>query len=267
MTGRPRSRRAGRFGQDRGQVPHRARRAQVAEGLRDFGRSKTRKATFGAVFAEVLVDPLTLHGRVERLVGAFDRGQILEPRIARSQLVGGLVWGLGHALSEATHPDRRSGRSANASLAEALIATQADVPPKIEVITVADGPRASGAPLYLKGVSEIGVIGTAPAVANAIFDATGPGIQAAAIAGAVLRRAAGGIAHPTGPDIRLPVRPSPPREAAWCWTAVQTPTGAGIARGEVMPSGKLSLCRPAAHGRRLQSWNGLAVRAGCGRPV
>jgi xanthine dehydrogenase YagR molybdenum-binding subunit len=83
------------------------------------------------------------------------------------------MWGLGHALFEATHVDRRTGRWTNANLAEALIATQADAPPAIEVITVGDGPRAPGAPLYLKGVSEIGVIGTAPAIANAIFDATG----------------------------------------------------------------------------------------------
>ena len=140
---------------------------------RDFGRSKTKKATFGAVFAEVSVDPVTLHVRVERLVGAFDCGQILQPAIARSQLIGGMIWGLGQALFEATHPDRRTGRWTNADLAEALVATQADVPPAIEVITVGEGVRAPGAPLYLKGVSEIGVIGVAPAIANAIFDATG----------------------------------------------------------------------------------------------
>jgi xanthine dehydrogenase YagR molybdenum-binding subunit len=140
---------------------------------RDFGRSKSKKATFGAIFAEVSVDPLTLHVRVERLVGAFDCGQILQPRIARSQLIGGMIWGLGQALFEATHVDRRTGRWTNANLAEALIATQADVPPSIEVITVGEGLRAPGQPLYLKGVSEIGVIGTAPAIANAIFDATG----------------------------------------------------------------------------------------------
>ena len=140
---------------------------------RDFGRSKSKKATFGAIFAEVSVDPLTLHVRVERLIGAFDCGQILEPRIARSQLIGGMIWGLGHALFEASHADRHSGRWTNANLAEALVATQADVPPVIEAITVGAGPRAAGDALYLKGVSEIGVIGVAPAIANAIFDATG----------------------------------------------------------------------------------------------
>jgi xanthine dehydrogenase YagR molybdenum-binding subunit len=138
---------------------------------RDFGRSKSKKATFGAVFTEVSVDPLTQHVRVERLVGAFDCGQILEPTIARSQIVGGLIWGVGHALLEASHVDRRTGRWTNANLAEALIATQADVP-AIRVITVNDA-RRPGDPLFLKGVSEIGVIGPAPAIANAIFDATG----------------------------------------------------------------------------------------------
>jgi xanthine dehydrogenase YagR molybdenum-binding subunit len=138
---------------------------------RDFGRSKSQKATFGAIFVEVSVDPITLHVRVERLVGAFDCGQILEPTLARSQLVGGLIWGVGHALYEATQVDRRTGRWTNANLAEALISTQADVP-RIEVITVND-TRAPGDPLFLKGVSEIGVIGPAPAIANALFDATG----------------------------------------------------------------------------------------------
>jgi xanthine dehydrogenase YagR molybdenum-binding subunit len=138
---------------------------------RDFGRSKKMKATFGAVFAEVSVDPLTGHVRVERLVGAFDCGRILEPTIARSQLLGGLIWGLGHALFEESHLDRRTGRWTNANLAEALIATHADVP-TLEIITVKD-PNAPDHPLYLKGVSEIAVIGPAPAIANAIFDATG----------------------------------------------------------------------------------------------
>jgi xanthine dehydrogenase YagR molybdenum-binding subunit len=140
---------------------------------RDFGRSKTRKATFGAVFAEVSVDAVTLHTRVERLVGAFDSGPILQPALARSQLLGGLIWGLGHALFEATHADRATGRWVNANLGEALIPTQADVPPLIEAISVGARDRDPARPLMLKGVSEIAVIGPAPAIANAVFDATG----------------------------------------------------------------------------------------------
>jgi xanthine dehydrogenase YagR molybdenum-binding subunit len=142
---------------------------------RDFGRSKTKKASFGAVFAKVTVDAITGHVRVERLVGAFDCGRILEPTLARSQLISGLTWGLGHALFEASHVDRRTGRWTNANLAEALIATHADVP-AIEVVTVKD-PEAPDDLLYLKGVSEVGVIGPAPAIANAIFDATGQRVR------------------------------------------------------------------------------------------
>ncbi len=136
-----------------------------------FGASRLAKASFGAVFAEVAVDPVTLEMRVERLLGAFACGRIVEPVIARNQLEGGMVWGLGQALFEESRLDRRTGRWTNANLAEALIATQADAPDP-EVIFVPEDDTAAH-PLGIKSLAEIGLVGPAPAIANAIYDATG----------------------------------------------------------------------------------------------
>lgn len=139
---------------------------------RDFGRNtKHRKASFGAVFTEISVDPWTMDLAVERMFGAFACGRIIEPAIARNQLLGGMAWGIGQALFEQTHVDRRTGQWVNANLAEALIPTNADIR-SIEAIMV-DDDETQMHPLGMKGVSEIGVIGPAPAIANAVFDATG----------------------------------------------------------------------------------------------
>jgi xanthine dehydrogenase YagR molybdenum-binding subunit len=138
---------------------------------RTFGAGKLAKASFGAVFTEVAVDPVTLEVSVERLVGAFACGRIVEPVIARNQVAGGMIWGLGQALFEESRLDRRTGRWTNANLAEALIATQADVPDP-EVIFVSEDDTAAH-PLGIKGLAEIGVVGPAPAIANAFYDATG----------------------------------------------------------------------------------------------
>ena len=137
---------------------------------RDFGLSKTKKATFGAIFTEISVEPITGHVRVEKLIGAFDSGQVMNPTIVRSQLLGGMIWGLGHALFEQTNIDPRTGRKTNGNLGEAYIATHADIP-HMEAVTI-KSEREPGSPLFMKGVAEIGVIGVAPAVANAIYDAT-----------------------------------------------------------------------------------------------
>jgi xanthine dehydrogenase YagR molybdenum-binding subunit len=138
---------------------------------RDFGRdTKRKKASFGAVFTEISIDPLTMDLAVERMVGAFACGRIIEPAIARNQLLGGMIWGIGQALFEQSHVDRRTGRWVNANLAEALVPTNADIR-SIEAIMVDDDETRTH-PLGMKGVSEIGVIGPAPAIANAIFDAT-----------------------------------------------------------------------------------------------
>ena len=150
--------------------PARAFTATATTG-RTFGMGRSAKASFGAVFAQVSVDPLTLDLRVERMVGAYACGRIVEPALARSQIVGGMIWGIGQALFEETRIDSRTGRWTNANLAEALIPTQADVP-LIEVAFVPEDDTANH-PIGMKGLAEIGVVGPAAAIANALFDATG----------------------------------------------------------------------------------------------
>ena len=133
------------------------------------------RAAFGAQFVKVLVDPQLGTLRVERLVGAFGCGRIVNPTLAHSQLLGGMVWGLGQALMEETCLDRHNGRWMNADLSEALIPTQADVP-DLDIIMIEEDDRR-GHPLGIKGLGEIAVVGVAAAVANAIFHATGQRIR------------------------------------------------------------------------------------------
>jgi xanthine dehydrogenase YagR molybdenum-binding subunit len=127
--------------------------------------------TFGAQFAEVAVDEDLGVVRVRRLVGAFAPGRVLNPRTARSQLMGGMLWGLGQALLEGTVIDTRAGRWANASLGEYLVPVNADAPDvEVELVEVHDDIVN---PLGVKGVGEIGLVGVAAAIANAVFHATG----------------------------------------------------------------------------------------------
>ncbi len=125
----------------------------------------------GAVFAEVKVDPDLGQIRVTRVVGAFAAGRIINPRMVRSQLCGGMIWGVSFALHEHTVMDARSGRPMNANFAEYHVPVNADVP-SIEALFVEEhDPYVN--PLGIKGVGEIGVTGTAGAVANAVWHATG----------------------------------------------------------------------------------------------
>jgi xanthine dehydrogenase YagR molybdenum-binding subunit len=125
----------------------------------------------GAVFAEVKVDPELGQIRVTRMVGAFAAGRIINPKLVRSQLFGGMIWGQSFALNEEAIMDRRSGRIINANLAEYHIPVNADVG-SLEVITVDEHDPHVNA-LGIKGVGEIGVTGSAGAVANAVWHATG----------------------------------------------------------------------------------------------
>ena len=127
--------------------------------------------TFGAQFAEVAVDADLGLVRVRRLLGVFAPGRVLNPKTARSQLMGGLLWGLGQALLEGTHMDSRQGRWANASLGDYLVPVNADAPDvDVELVEVRDDVVN---PLGVKGVGEIGQVGVAAAIANAVFHATG----------------------------------------------------------------------------------------------
>lgn len=125
----------------------------------------------GAVFAEVKVDPELGQVRVSRMVGAFAAGRIVNPRMVQSQLFGGMIWGLSFALHEEAVTDRRSGRIMNANLGEYHVPVNADVPP-LDVITVEEHDPHVNA-LGIKGVGEIGITGSAGAVANAVWHATG----------------------------------------------------------------------------------------------
>ncbi|WP_458095241.1 xanthine dehydrogenase family protein molybdopterin-binding subunit [Roseomonas sp. WA12] len=125
----------------------------------------------GAVFAEVTVDPDLGQIRTTRLVGAFAAGTIVNPRMVRSQYLGGMIWGVSFALHEAAVTDARSGRVMNANLAEYHVPVNADVP-SIEAILVKEHDPHVNA-LGIKGVGEIGVTGTAGAIANAVWHATG----------------------------------------------------------------------------------------------
>jgi xanthine dehydrogenase YagR molybdenum-binding subunit len=126
---------------------------------------------FGAEFAEVRVHARTREIRVPRMVGAFAAGHIVNPLTARSQLMGGMIWGLASALHEITEIDPRSARYVNTNLADYLVPVNADVD-SVEVILVPEEDREIN-PLGIKGVGEIGNVGTAAAVANAVYHATG----------------------------------------------------------------------------------------------
>ena len=129
----------------------------------------------GAVFAEVKVDPDLGQIRVTRLVGAFAAGRIINPRLVRSQIYGGMIWGMSFALHEQAVMDHRSGRTLNANLAEYHIPVNADVP-SVEAIMVDEHDPHVNA-LGIKGVGEIGVTGSAGAVANAVWHATGTRVR------------------------------------------------------------------------------------------
>ena len=125
----------------------------------------------GAVFAEVKVDPDFGQMRVTRVVGAFAAGRIINPRMVRSQLCGGMIWGVSFALHEAAVMDRRSGRLMNPNLAEYHVPVNADVPSVEAILVEEHDPHVNA--LGIKGVGEIEITGTAGAVANAVWHATG----------------------------------------------------------------------------------------------
>ncbi|MFB4307290.1 xanthine dehydrogenase family protein molybdopterin-binding subunit [Actinomadura sp. GTD37] len=127
--------------------------------------------TFGAQFAEVAVDADLGIVRVRRMTAAFAPGRVLNPMTARSQLMGGMLWGMSQALLEGTRMDTGLGRWANAGLGDYLVPVNADAPEiDIELIEVED--RVTG-PLGVKGVGEIGQVGSGAAIANAVHHATG----------------------------------------------------------------------------------------------
>ena len=131
--------------------------------------------THSAVFAEVKIDEELGVIRVIRVVSAVAAGRILNPKTASSQIIGGVVWGIGMALHEETLIDHNFGRVMNANIAEYHVPVNADVH-DIEVIFV-DEPDDIVNPLGIKGLGEIGIVGVAAAIANAVYHATGKRVR------------------------------------------------------------------------------------------
>jgi xanthine dehydrogenase YagR molybdenum-binding subunit len=126
---------------------------------------------FGAQFAEVHVDVALRTIRVPRLLGVFAAGRIVNPKLAHSQLMGGMIWGISQALLEETTYDHRLNRIVNDSLGDYLVPVNADVQQIDVELIPEDDPYVN--PLGVKGVGEIGMAGVAPAIANAVYHATG----------------------------------------------------------------------------------------------
>jgi xanthine dehydrogenase YagR molybdenum-binding subunit len=151
---------------------------KLYDGQPTFGggsHGKKLMYALGAEFVEVRVHARTREVRVPRAVGAFAAGRIMNTRTAHSQLMGGMIWGLSSALHEATEIDKREARYINDNLADYLIPVNADVP-QIDVILVPEIDHEVN-PAGVKGLGELGNVGTAAAVANAVFHATGTRIR------------------------------------------------------------------------------------------
>ena len=133
--------------------------------------SPTSNHSFGAQFVEVAVDEDFGLVRLRRMLGCFACGTLLNAKTARSQFLGGMIMGVGHALQEATHWDHRLGRITNDNLADYHIPVNADIP-NMEIMWI-DEPDFNASPIGTKGIGEIGITGVAAAVANAIYNATG----------------------------------------------------------------------------------------------
>jgi xanthine dehydrogenase YagR molybdenum-binding subunit len=127
--------------------------------------------TYGAHFAEVGVDADTGEIRLRRMLGVFSAGRVLNAKTARSQLIGGMTWGVSMALHEDAVVDTRSGAFVKRDLAEYLVPVHADIP-RIDAI-VLDGFDDKANPLGVKGLGELGNCGSGAAVGNAVFNATG----------------------------------------------------------------------------------------------
>jgi xanthine dehydrogenase YagR molybdenum-binding subunit len=137
-------------------------------------REKFTFLSYGAIFVEVRVDAFG-QVRVKRAVGVYDMGRMINPRLARSQITGGLLFGFSTALMEGTVPDEKTGRIVNANLAEYHVAVHADTP-ELDVDFINE-PDPHMPELGARGIGEIGIVGAPAAVANAIFNATGKRVR------------------------------------------------------------------------------------------
>ncbi|MGA7807525.1 xanthine dehydrogenase family protein molybdopterin-binding subunit, partial [Bradyrhizobium sp.] len=162
-------------GESYGDILSRAGRAEIearGNGAMDpAAQSNYAMHAHGAVFAEVKVDPDLGQIRVTRMVGAFAAGRVINPRMVQSQILGGMIWGVSFTLHEQAITDHRSGRIMNANLGEYHVPVNADVPHMEAIMVDEVDPHVNV--LGIKGVGEIGITGSAGAVANAVWHATG----------------------------------------------------------------------------------------------
>jgi xanthine dehydrogenase YagR molybdenum-binding subunit len=148
---------------------------EVIDTFRPPQEERFSTSAYGAVFAEVAVDARLGLVRVRRMLAVYDAGRIVNPKLADSQAIGGMVGGIGAALLEHTVTDPRDGRIANANLADYLVPVNADVP-ELRAIYL-DGEDREADPIGVKGLGEVVIVGVAPAIANAVFHATGRRIR------------------------------------------------------------------------------------------
>lgn len=148
---------------------------QGTSALKGGAKGDTMKYAFGAEFVEVRINARTREIRVPRIVGAFAAGRIMNTRTAHSQLMGGMIWGISSALHEKTEIDPRAARYVNRNISEYLVPVNADIR-QVEVILVPEeDPEVN--PAGVKGLGELGNVGTAAAIAAAVYHATGTRIR------------------------------------------------------------------------------------------
>jgi xanthine dehydrogenase YagR molybdenum-binding subunit len=148
--------------------------------------------SFGAQFCELKVNRWTGEVRLKRITSVMDIGTVINLKTARSQIIGGIVFGIGMALLVGTILEEKNGRYANANFADYLVATNADVP-YVDVYFI-NKPDTIFNPLGARGIGEIGITGTPSAIANAVYNATGTRVRE----------------FPIRPEQLLPVTPNQP---------------------------------------------------------
>jgi xanthine dehydrogenase YagR molybdenum-binding subunit len=151
---------------------------EKAEGMGNNGKAQREKKSyhsFGAHFCRVRVDTELGQVRIEKMLGIYGGGKILNLKTARSQMLGGMIWGIGMALHEETMYDPHTGRCVTRNLADYHIPSCADSP-EIEVEFVPEDDTLVS-PIGAKGIGELGIVGAAAAIANAIYNATGKRVR------------------------------------------------------------------------------------------
>jgi xanthine dehydrogenase YagR molybdenum-binding subunit len=136
------------------------------------GNTRFSSYAYGAVFAEVSVDDLLGMARIRRIFAAYDIGRVINPKLAHSQALSGMVAGIGMALLESAVTDHRDGRIVNANLADYLVPINADVP-ELDAAFIGGEEPAETDPIGIKGLAELVMVGVPAAIANAVFNATG----------------------------------------------------------------------------------------------